>query len=156
MHIKRISFEQIYPVWKNQLWPNRLSAIETHSAMIWPFQEIPPFRPPIDMLIFDFTATFWGAYCDNILVGVNSGHQTSLTEYRSRGLWVHPDFRYRGFAKQLLTMTENQARSEGVSMIWSIPRQSALGAYTGTGYVTVGDFFGTETSESNIYAIKRW
>jgi GNAT superfamily N-acetyltransferase len=153
MVIKRISFQQILSVWKNHLWPNRHSAIETHSAMTWPFDHNPD---PIDISIFQFTATFWGAFHNQVLVGVNSGHLTNPDQYRSRGLWVDPVHRGQGIAKQLLTQTEYQAIHEGARMIWSMPRISALAAYTGVGYVTVGDSFGTETSEANIYAVKRW
>jgi GNAT superfamily N-acetyltransferase len=151
--IKRISFEQIFPVWRNQLWPERQSAIETHSVMTWPFQDNPA---PIDMHIFQYPPTFWGAFCDGVLVGVNSGHRTSNTQYRSRGLWVDPAYRGRGLAQRLLTMTEYQAMHEGTRMIWSIPRQTALPSYLSVGYLAVGEFFGTETSEANIYAEKRW
>jgi hypothetical protein len=52
-------------------------------------------------------------------------------------------------------MTEDQAMSEGCEMIWSIPRKTALKAYTKFGFQTVGDYFGTETSDANIYVIKR-
>lgn len=153
MSIRRIGFEQIYPVWRHQLWPDRQSAIETHSAMVWPFRQD---AVAIDMEIFQYPVTFWGAFHQHKLIGVNSGHRTSKTEYRSRGLWVDPEYRGQGFAKRLLTMTEYQAMSEGTNMIWSIPRRSALAAYTSTGYMTMGEFFGTETSEANIYAVKRW
>ena len=149
--ITKLSFEQIQPVWSTHLWPDRESAIETHSAMTWPFEGD---SDSIDMTIFEREATFWGVWLDDQLVGVNSGHLTTDLHYRSRGLWVDPAYRGRGLAQLLFTVTEWQAREEGAEMVWSIPRQTALRSYTNHGFETVGDFFGTETAESNIYVKK--
>lgn len=150
--IKKIPFEYIYPIWKEKLWPDRQSTIETHSAMTWPFSW-PDSK--INMEIFNYPATFWGVFDGDKLVGVNSGHRTSEVEYRSRGIWVDPEYRMHGISQQLFTMTEHQAVLEGCEMIWSIPRKTALKAYTRFGFQTVGDYFGTETADANIYVIKR-
>jgi GNAT superfamily N-acetyltransferase len=93
-------------------------------------------------------------YIDNQLVGVNSGHRTSDTQYRSRGIWVDPAHRGKGVAQQLFMMTEYQAQVENCEMIWSIPRKTALSAYTNFGFQTVGGFIETETSDANIYVKK--
>ena len=87
----------------------------------------------------------------NTIVGVNSGHRTSESQYRSRGIWVSPNCRLQGASQLLFDWTKQQAIIEGCEMIWSIPRKIALPAYTKFGFETVGDFFETETSESNIY-----
>jgi GNAT superfamily N-acetyltransferase len=151
MKIERLTFEQIFDVWNDKLWPNRQSPIETHSAMTWPFEGSPQ---PIDMNIFTYTPTFWGMFIDNKLVGVNSGHKTSDTQYRSRGIWVDPEYRGNGLAQYLFTITEHRAILEKCNMIWSIPRKTALSSYTNYGFDTVGDFIKTETSEANIYVKK--
>ena len=148
MKIERLNFEKIESIWQTKLWPNRTSAIETHSAMTWPFEGNPD---PINMDIFNYPATFWGAYLDNKLVGVNSGHKTTDKQYRSRGIWGDPEYRKRGVAQMLFLMTSHQAKVEGCEMIWSIPRKTALPAYTKFGFQTVGDYIVTETSEANIY-----
>ena len=148
MKIERLNFEKIESIWQTKLWPNRTSAIETHSAMTWPFEGNPD---PINMDIFNYPATFWGAYLDNKLVGVNSGHKTTDKQYRSRGIWVDPEYRKRGVAQMLFLMTAHQAKVEGCEMIWSIPRKTALPAYTKFGFQTVGDYIVTETSDANIY-----
>ena len=148
MHTKRIDFDTIQTIWEKNLWPNRTSAIETHSAMTWPFEGNPD---PIDMNIFNYPATFWGVYLDSKLVGVNSGHKTTDEQYRSRGIWVDPEYRKRGVAQMLFLMTAHQAKVEGCEMLWSIPRKIALPAYTKFGFETVGDYIVTETSEANIY-----
>ena len=144
----KISFDTILPIWQDKLWPNRQSAIEPMSAMTWPFEGAPD---PIDMNIFNYMPTFWGVYIDDKLVGVNSGHRTDHTQYRSRGIWVDPDYRGRGIAQQLFTLTEHQALVEGSLLLWSIPRKTALPAYTKFGFETVGDYIITETSDANIY-----
>ena len=151
MLTRKISFDTILPIWKNELWPDRTSAIETHSAMTWPFEGAPD---PIDMNIFDYKPTFWGVYIDDKLVGVNSGHRTCHTQYRSRGIWVDPDYRGRGIAQQLFTLTEHQALVEGCLLLWSIPRKTALSSYTKFGFETVGGYIETETADANIYVKK--
>jgi len=148
MKIIRLSFEQISSVWQNHLWPDRESPIESHSAMTWPFEGNPQ---EYDMNVFNYPATFWGVYIDNKLVGVNSGHKTTDTQYRSRGIWVHPEYRKQGIAQNLFNMTKHQAVLEKTDMIWSLPRKTALPAYTKFGFQTVGDYIKTETSDANIY-----
>ena len=151
MLTKKISFDIILPIWQNKLWPNRTSAIEPMSAMTWPFEGSPD---PIDMTIFEFEPTFYGLYIDGNLVGVNSGHRTSDTQYRSRGIWVDPDYRGRGIAQQLFALTEHQAKVEGCLLMWSIPRKTALSSYTKFGFETVGGYIETETADANIYVKK--
>ena len=148
MKLIRLSFDQILDIWQKKLWPNRTSAIETHSAMTWPYEGAPE---EYDMNVFKYPATFWGLFIDEKLVGVNSGHKTSDTQYRSRGIWVDPDYRKQGIAQNLFNMTKHQAILEKCEMIWSIPRKTALPAYTKFGFETVGDYIVTETSEANIY-----
>lgn len=148
MRIERLNFDTIKNIWEKDLWPNRTSAIETHSAMTWPFEGNPE---PIDMNVFTYEPTFLGAYIDNELVGVNSGHRTTNEQYRSRGIWVDPDYRKRGVSQMLFLMTAHQAKVEGCEMLWSIPRKTALPAYAKFGFETVGGYIATETSEANIY-----
>lgn len=149
--VKEIEFDIIQPVWRERLWPGRVSVIETHSAMTWPFEGDPA---EYDMGIFEYPATFWAVYDADQIVGVNSGHRTSDTQYRSRGIWVDPDYRGQGIAGMLFQALEDQAVAENCLMIWSIPRKSALSAYTKFGFAPVGEYIQTETSESNIYARK--
>ena len=52
------------------------------------------------------------------------------------------------------TKLEESAIDCGCEMLWSIPRKTALSAYTKFGFETVGDFFKTETSDANIYVRK--
>lgn len=138
MIIQEISFDQICQIWQEQLWPNRISPIETHSAMTWPFEEN---NQEYDMSIFEYTPTFFGVFNDQKLIGVNSGHKTQDTVYRSRGIWVEPKYRKANVSQLLFKATESKAIDEGCDMIWSIPRKSALPAYVKFGFESVGDFF---------------
>jgi len=151
MLIKRVDFETIKPIWETQLWPDRISPVESHSAMTWPGTS----KSKHDMAIFNYPAYHWAVYINEQIVGVNSGHLTSDTEFRSRGLWVHPDFRRQGIAHTLFVMLKTQAKNSKANLIWSIPRETALPVYTDFGFTTIGQFFKTETSENNIYAFIR-
>jgi GNAT superfamily N-acetyltransferase len=120
--------------------------------MTWPYGND---SAEYNMCVFEYPATFFAVYDNEKLIGVNSGHKTKDNLYRSRGLWVDPKYRKQGIAQLLFGCTETQARLEGCDAVWSIPRKIALPAYQRFGFETVGDFFGTETSEANIYVIKQ-
>ena len=104
--------------------------------MTWPLS-----RPnqPYSMTIFKYPAYFFGIYDQENLIAVNSGHLTSEHEFRSRGLWVDPQYRRQKLAQQILLATVQQAKEVGAHMIWSIPRVSALPAYERVGFKTVGN-----------------
>ena len=148
MIIIRLSFKDTLNLWQQHLWPNRESSIESHSAMTWPYEGDPD---EYNMNIFNFPASFFGVSIDNKIIGVNSGHRTTHEHYRSRGLWVNPEHRRKGISQILFSAIRDQALSEGCRMIWSIPRKTALPAYTKFGFQTVGDYIVTETSDANIY-----
>ena len=152
METTNITFETICHIWQKHLWQNRVSPIETHSAMTWPYDGNPI---EFDMDIFNYEPSFFGVTANGRIVGVNSGHRTKDNIYRSRGIWVDPDVRKKGVAQLLFNATQKQAINEGCNMIWSIPRKSALPAYTKFGFETMGDFFdeGMEFGP-NIYVFK--
>lgn len=151
MEIKRIDFNTVLPIWQEKLWPTRDSAIESHSCMTWPFDGDPQ---PYSLSILEFEPTFIGVYIDEKLVGVGSGHRSSADHYRMRGFWVDPAYRKQGILQNILSALSQQGVVEGCYMMWGIPRKSSLPAYQKFGFETVGDFFSTETAESNIYAVK--
>ena len=134
--VQQITFQEILPIWHNKLWPNRVSKIETHSAMTWPYTHP---NQPYSMDVFSYPATFFGIFDQDKLIAVNSGHLTTQQEYRSRGLWVDPDYRGMGLAQLILLAVIDQAKKEGADMLWSIPRLTALPAYERVGFKTVGD-----------------
>ena len=145
--IQSISFDEILHIWTERLWPTRTSSIETHSAMM--FGEY-PYK--YDASYFNNEPSFFGLYVDDILVGVNSGHKTG-DSYRSRGLYVFPEYRGNSFGKQLLEHTARQAVVEESTFCWSLPRHTSFSTYASAKFVQVGDWFETETSEKNAYAI---
>lgn len=144
----QIKWNDIYPIWQNYLWKNRPSPIETHSAITWPPTDT------YDISIFDYEPTFWGVYHRSILIGVNSGHKTSASHYRSRGLWIDCTFRGQRLSTVLLNAAIRQAEEEGCELIWSIPRLSALRAYESVGFEAYGDTIKTQTCDENTYAFK--
>lgn len=148
--IKSISWDTIYSVWSSNLWPGRLSPIEPHSYMSWPYSVAPNNNVPIN----EYPVSYLGCFVNNNLVGVNSGHQTSASEYRTRGLWVDPNYRRCGYATELFRVLEFIAACANCTIMWSIPRETALTAYTAYGFIPVGNKFKTETAESNTYAFK--
>lgn len=150
-NLEHISWDQISLIWQTKLWPGRSSPIETHSAMTWPFDNN---QDAYDMQVFTYPAFFLGVFDNDDLVGVNSCHLSSKKHFRSRGLWVDPAHRGQGLAQMLFSATEELAKTNNADMIWSMPRQTALKSYQHFGFQTVGDFFGTETAEANIYVIK--
>lgn len=128
-----ITFEDILPIWRDKLWPSRKSAIEPVSVI--------QHDGSYDMSIQQNVPTFFGVYVDDVLVGVNSGVKTTSTHYRSRGLYVDPAYRGHKIAKRLLQMVDDQAISEGCSIVWTMPRKEAYPTYLSMGYVATTDFF---------------
>ena len=88
-------FSDVEPIWRSELWPHRLSAIQSHSAMQWPYGEVlSEYNPDV----YDYPATFVCVKSDSDIIAVNSGHRTTPEYYRTRGIWVHPDHRGQGIA----------------------------------------------------------
>jgi GNAT superfamily N-acetyltransferase len=143
--IKSLFWEEILPIWKTQLWPNRISLIEPNSAMC--------YKSGYDMYNMSTTPTFFGYYINDILAGVNSGHSCSNGEYRSRGLWVFPEYRNKGIGKQLLLATIEQAKHEQADFIWSFPKRTSSKTYQSAGFVISSDWEPSETSDENAYCI---
>ena len=52
--LKKIEFDEIISIWQDELWPNRISAIETHSTMVYPNNP----KEKFNMDIFDFPVIF--------------------------------------------------------------------------------------------------
>lgn len=142
---KQISWGQCKPIWSKYLWPGR-KIIQTMSSMT-------DAEGGIDMKIYErYQPYFFGVYIGQKLVGVNSGHQTSATDFRSRGLYVLEDYRGLSISKLVLQATLDKGRSLNCERCWTMPRESALSAYERVGFERKSEWFKTETSESNCYA----
>lgn len=158
--IKKITWEEILPIWQEKLWPSdvRTSPIEPTSAMclslVWGVNDKgeKDLIQQYDLENMKSTPTFWGYFIDNKLVGVNSGHMCIGKEYRSRGLWVDPTYRGIGIGKKLLIKTIAQGYHEGAVLCWSYPRFESWSAYTSAGFINKSNeyWFDWEKSETGM------
>lgn len=143
--IKKIKFSQILPLWKNELWPDRISVIETNSAM--------SYLNGYNIENMNYEPTFFGYFIGRNIIGVNSGHTCKDNSYRSRGLWVNKEYRNKGIGKLLLLETITQAKLEKCSTIWSYPRKTSWPTYKSVGFELTSKWHKSETSEANAYCI---
>lgn len=140
-----IDFETICEKWKN-LWPD--TKHRQMSSML--------YKGGIDMEIYKkYTPTFFGHFIGEQLVGVNSGHRTSDTMYRSRGIWIDKSHRGLGVSTALFNITQQVARQEGCTMLWSIPRESAYKSYYRFGFRRTSEYFSEGMDYGpNCYVVK--
>lgn len=125
--ISVFTFEEIYHIWKSELWPNRLSDITGTSAM--------NYLGGYDVSNMSFKPTFICYKSEQCqILGVNSGHLCIDGSYRSRGLFVFPDYRGRKIGQQLLKATIDQARKESANFVWSYPKQTSWKTYESAGF----------------------
>ena len=144
MQIKKITFEEILPIWQKELWPAdvRSSPIEPTSAMSmfgsWVVDDINGgcnfVDNHYDLENMKFTPTFWGYFIDDQIIGVNSGHMCLNKHYRSRGLWVNSKYRGLGIGQKLLIKTMAQGFSEKAILCWSYPREESYQTYKNVGF----------------------
>lgn len=139
--VQPITFNEILPIWRDYLWPNRTSPIETNSAM--------NFMGDHDMFNMSTPPTFFAYMIDGHIAGVNSGHMCINKEYRSRGLYVFEEYRGKGIGTLLLKATINRARIENAVMCWSYPKYSSWKTYERAGFELASEF---EVSENGTNA----
>lgn len=138
--IETITFEEILPIWRNHLWPDRTSPIESNSAMC--------YKDGYDMFNMNTTPTFFAYKINNEIAGVNSGHMCKDNHYRSRGLFVFEKFRGLGIGTKLLIATIEQGRKENAHMCWSYPRDSSWKTYSSAEFLLDGEFSISETGNN--------
>lgn len=135
---KRIlTFEDVLPFWK-QLWYPK-EDIQKRSGRLLLFG--------FDRSIItndDIEVSFFGVEVDGKIVGVNSGYSPMPYEYRSRGLFVLPEYRRRGLAQILLQAVYDKGKESKCLTLWSIPRKTALEAYRKFGFKILSAFFDGE------------
>jgi GNAT superfamily N-acetyltransferase len=125
-NLKEISFDDLLPSWKSHLWPKRKSKIESQSII--------NHLGHLDHSVLQYQPYFWGVFHDDKIVGVISGMKTSPVFFRSRGLWVHEEFRELGLATELLRSVELRAKENGCKTLWSMPRCRSWGFYERIGF----------------------
>jgi GNAT superfamily N-acetyltransferase len=101
----------------------------------------------------NYSPYFIAYYVDNKIAGVNSAHCSSPTHFRSRGLYVFEEYRNKGIAVKLLEFTIGLGKEQGCKYCWSVPRKTALKSYVAAGFEQTTNFFKTDTSDDNCYAI---
>ncbi len=116
LHFTETSFEDVFKIWSQHLWPKRLSPIETVSHI--------DIDGSIDDGIINYTNTakfFCMKNSNNIIIGVLSHHHTAKNRVRLRGLWVSPEFRGKGVGSELIMRTILSA-SKNANEIWLMSR----------------------------------
>ena len=142
--IIKIDFKTILPIWKDELWPGRISAIESHSAMM-----ITPGQ--YDMGNFSLPLWCYGYYINDKLVGVNSSHLCTDGLLRIRGFWVHEFYRRQGIGRKLLSEAVEDAKVNKINGIWAFPRSISWPIFKSLGFVQTSDWLNSEMSEANTY-----
>jgi len=142
--IVKISFEEILEIWQTYLWPTRISKIESHSAML--------LDGTMTLQNWQYQPSYFAFKLDNNIVGCNSGHKCEDNSYRSRGLFVFPEYRKKGIGVELLKYTVQQGIDEGCNLVWSYPRQSSWNTYQKTGFSLYSDWHQGE-NDINAYCV---
>jgi GNAT superfamily N-acetyltransferase len=104
-----------------------------------------------DLVNMDPIPTFFAFIVDGEIAGVNSGHMCKDNHYRSRGLYVFPDFRGKGIGTILLKATIAQAKAETAVLCWSYPKKTSWKSYLAAGFKLASCWGGSETSDANAY-----
>lgn len=141
-----LTFEEVVPFWKKLWYPKVDIQKRSGRLLLFGFDR---------NIIIDDTieVTYFGAEADGKIVGVNSGFSPKPLEYRSRGLYVLPEYRIKGISQILLQATENKAIEERHITLWSLPRITAIEAYRKFGFKILSDFFDGEYGK-NCFVIK--
>ena len=141
--IKQITFEEILPFWL-KLWAwHTPETVETHSYMRHLAGHFETFYPEI---------AYFGAICDNKIVGVNSVHTLPDGTCRSRGLWVDSEYRGNSIGTLLLEVCVSWATGRA-SCIWSYPRNTSWNSYKKAGFELSSDWKTSEQGIKNAFCI---
>ena len=145
MIVKEITYSEILPCWK-KLWTR-----EKYD----PFVKM-CYKNISCEVIQNPKVTFFGLIDNQEIIGCNSGFINNIIEekvyYRSRGLYIDAKYRGKGYSKLLLNSTFNQAKLENADYCWSLPKKSALKAYTSVGFIQTSKFSDWELGE-NCYVL---
>ncbi|MBN8539874.1 MAG: GNAT family N-acetyltransferase [Deltaproteobacteria bacterium] len=172
--LEECRFEDVLPIWQAKLWPGRISKIESNSAMKW--------LGGIDLQLMQEPASFWRILVSKkkinepepSVIAVLSGHfgglipapnvQNSdsanlMRSFRTRGLYVAPEFRGLGAASAVMNAAFTEAKRTGCEVAWTFPRKSAMPAYEKMGFQRVGPWIGEKDPSAgefgpNCFAIR--
>lgn len=145
--IIKTTFSTILEIWQNYLWADRKSKIESHSAML--------LDKTYDLKNFNYIPSYFVYIVDNKIVGCNSGHKCCDDTYRSRGLYVFPEYRGRGFGTELLKETIKQAKIERATSVWSYPKLESWNTYKKANFKLISDWKESEMG-TNAYCLLKF
>lgn len=131
--LSKSNFKEVFPIWKNYLWPERIEPIEETSALL--------FKEGIDMSYRSSEVFFIKAELDRQIIGVCSGQRTGPNEFRSRGLWVSENFRRKGIGSKLFFSVKAEAQKRACSSLWTLSRHSSEKFYRSVGMRNCGKTF---------------
>ena len=145
--VEEISFEEIKEVWEKELWPDKKNGVAKANEWTWEWSVIRSKRKlgKDKQMAKEVEPTFIGIRSGQELVAVNSCYysntQGMFKYWRSRGLWVHPNFRGQKYSSVVLIWCLEYAKRKGGHWMWTVPRESALPAYKSAGFVQQSDWF---------------
>lgn len=142
--IIKTSFPTILEIWQNHLWVERKSKIESHSAML--------LDQTYDLKNFNYTPSYFVYIVDSKIVGCNSGHKCCDDTYRSRGLYVFPEYRGHGYGTELLIQTIKQGKIERATSVWSYPKLESWNTYKKANFKLISDWKESEMG-TNAYCL---
>ena len=141
--VEEISFEEIAEVWAAELWPDKKNGVAKANEWTWYWLQKELGKDK--RMARDAIPTFVGIKSGKKLVTVNSCYYSNskgmFNYWRSRGLWVHPDFRGQKYSSVILTWCLEHAKANNGHWMWSVPRKSAMAAYKSVGFVIQSDWF---------------
>lgn len=133
MELCEVTFEDVLPIWRDKLWPDRTSPIEPASSML--------YLGGYNIDIKKNPVRFFAVRDGTETVGVISGHQTDGMFYRIRGTYVEPDAKLRGVGRMLVAAVDMAGQDAGCGLVWGAPRQVSLPFYLKCGFIQTSDFF---------------
>jgi len=162
-------FEDVLHSWSTELWPGRASAIEPTSAMKWLGgidMSLMKSQPTFWRIINQAQSAGPNVSAQSATpnspdtLGVLSGHfggwitdesaplgaEGERRSYRTRGLWVDPKHRGKGFARLLMLAAFKQAKKENCEIVWTFPRKTSMPFYQEMGFKLVGSWIGENDS----------
>jgi len=123
--LTELRFEDVQPIWKEQLWPERTSKIEKISYI--------SSSGIIDMQIGQWGTNpiFLGFTNNTEIVACVSSFQTNQHEYRCRGIWVQESFRSTGLGLKMIdALIEIIKKNDSqASTLWTMARLRSVGFY---------------------------
>jgi len=146
MIIKQVSFDKIYPVWRDKLWKGRVSKIEQSNPI--------DYLGKYNLEIMNNKAVCFACYIDNNIVGVNTLLPTSKDMCRSRGFYINPEQRLKGIGKKIMKETLNCANELNFKYVWSMPRKNSLDFYLKFGFIKTSKFDDQYEFGPNCFIIK--